>query len=83
MEPSAARDTLREFPGAAGVYDRVPFAAAAAVWTLDTSTDIFLLHSFQVGVLLVSAVRKVLHAPGECVSLLSAKSCMQQGNVFR
>ncbi len=48
MEPSAARDTLRDFPGAAGVYDRVPFAAASAVWTLDTSTDIFLLHSIQV-----------------------------------
>ena len=48
MEESNARATLQEFPKAAGAYDRMPFASAAAVWTLDTSTDIFLLHSFQV-----------------------------------
>ena len=51
MEESNARETLQEFPAAAGAYDRMPFASAAAVWTLDTSTDIFLLHSFQVAVL--------------------------------
>ena len=48
MEESNAKETLQEFPKAAGAYDRMPFASAAAVWTLDTSTDIFLLHSFQV-----------------------------------
>ncbi len=48
MEDSSARATLQEFPRAAGAYDRMPFASATAVWTLDTSTDIFLLHSFQV-----------------------------------
>ena len=48
MEDSSARETLLEFPSAAGVYDRVPFSSASAVWTLDTSTDIFLLHSIQV-----------------------------------
>ena len=47
MEDSAAKETLREFPHAAGAYDRVPFAAASAVWSMDTSTDIFLLHSVQ------------------------------------
>lgn len=47
MEDSSAKETLREFPRAAGAYDRMPFASATAVWTLDTSTDIFLLHSFQ------------------------------------
>ncbi|CAL8466123.1 g5659 [Coccomyxa elongata] len=47
MEDSNARETLREFPRAAGAYDRVPIANASAVWTLDTSTDIFLLHSIQ------------------------------------
>ena len=47
MEGSAAKDTLREFPQAAGTYDRVPFAAASAVWSLDTSTDVLLLHSVQ------------------------------------
>jgi len=49
MEDSNAKETLQEFPRAAGAYDRMPFGSAAAVWTLDTSTDIFLLHSFQVG----------------------------------
>lgn len=48
MEESTAKETLQECPKAAGVYDRMPFASAAAVWTLDTSTEIFLLHSFQV-----------------------------------
>lgn len=48
MEDSSAKETLREFPAAAGAYDRVPVASASAVWTLDTSTDIFLLHSIQV-----------------------------------
>ena len=48
MEESNAKETLQEFPRAAGAYDRMPFASAAAVWTLDTSTDIFLLHSLQV-----------------------------------
>lgn len=49
MEDSNAKETLLEFPHAAGAYDRVPIASASAVWTLDTSTDIFLLHSIQVG----------------------------------
>ena len=48
MEDSNAKETLQEFPRAVGAYDRMPFASAAAVWTLDTSTDIFLLHSLQV-----------------------------------
>ena len=54
MEDSNAKETLQEFPRAAGAYDRMPFASAAAVWTLDTSTDIFLLHSFQVGCLIIT-----------------------------
>ena len=48
MEDSNAKETLQDFPPAVGAYDRMPFASAAAVWTLDTSTDIFLLHSLQV-----------------------------------
>ncbi|KAK9840821.1 hypothetical protein WJX81_007219 [Elliptochloris bilobata] len=47
MEDSNAKATLRDFPGTAGVYDLVPIASASAVFTLDTSTDIFLLHSLQ------------------------------------
>lgn len=48
MEDSNAKATLLDFPGAAGAYDLVPMASASAVFTLDTSTDIFLLHSLQV-----------------------------------
>ena len=48
MEDSNAKETLQEFPRAVGAYDRMPLASAAAVWTLDTSTDILLLHSLQV-----------------------------------
>ena len=48
MEQSAARDTLVDFPGAVGAYDQVPFQSASFVFTMDTSTDILLLHSIQV-----------------------------------
>jgi len=48
MEDSNAKETLRAFPGAAGAYDLVPLASASAVFSLDTSTDILLLHSLQV-----------------------------------
>jgi hypothetical protein len=48
MEDSNAKETLRAFPGAAGAYDLVPLASASAVFSLDTSTDILLLHALQV-----------------------------------
>ena len=48
MEASNAKDTLQSEPAAAGAYDRVPFASASAIFTMDTSNDIFLLHSIQV-----------------------------------
>lgn len=52
MEESNAKQTLRDYPGTAGAYDLVPMASASAVFTLDTSTDIFLLHSLQVPLVL-------------------------------
>ena len=50
MEDSNAKQTLLSEPRAAGAYDKVPFASASAIFTMDTSNDIFLLHSFQVGI---------------------------------
>ncbi|KAK9804274.1 hypothetical protein WJX72_004315 [[Myrmecia] bisecta] len=47
-DKTAAQDVLDGQAGALAAYDRLPLASASAVFTLDTSTDIFLLHSFQV-----------------------------------
>lgn len=48
MEDSQARETLTAEPQAAAAYDRIPLASASCVFTMDTSTDILLLHSLQV-----------------------------------
>lgn len=48
MEESNAKEALQAEPTAAGTYDKVPFASASALFTMDTSNDIFLLHSLQV-----------------------------------
>lgn len=48
MEDSNAKEALQAEPQAAGAYDRVPFANASAIFTMDTSNDIFLVHSLQV-----------------------------------
>ena len=49
MEESQARDTLAAEPQAAAAYDRIPLGSGSCVFTMDTSTDILLLHSMQVG----------------------------------
>ena len=48
MEDSPAQQALAAEPQALAAYDRVPAAAASAVFTMDTATDIFLLHTLQV-----------------------------------
>ena len=48
MEASNAQTVLLAEPGAVAAYDLVPCKAASAVFTMDTSTDIFLLHTLQV-----------------------------------
>ncbi len=80
MEESNAKETLQEFPRAAGAYDRMPFASAAAVWTLDTSTDIFLLHSFQVRCASLSSMLKkcIPCVPHHSSAEHAARSCKQQ-----
>ena len=47
MEASPAKAALVSEPEALAAYDRVPCKAVSAVFTLDTSTDIFLLHTLQ------------------------------------
>ena len=47
MEDSNAKEALQGEPEAAGAYDKIPFARASAIFTMDTSNDIFLLHSIQ------------------------------------
>ena len=47
MEDSNAKEALQAEPEAAGAYDKIPFASASAIFTIDTSNDIFLLHSIQ------------------------------------
>lgn len=48
VEASQARDTLLAEASAAAAYDRVPLASGSCVFTMDTSSDILLLHSIQV-----------------------------------
>jgi len=48
MEDSNAKTSLLGEASAAGAYDKVPFSSASAIFTMDTSNDIFLLHSLQV-----------------------------------
>lgn len=45
---SDAQQALVGESGAVLAYDKVPFASGAAVFTLDTSTDLLVLHSIQV-----------------------------------
>ncbi len=47
-EPTCARAALLATPGAVAAFDRVPIMSASAVFTLDTSTQQFTLHSAQV-----------------------------------
>ena len=48
MEASQAKDTLLAESQAAGAYDRLPLSSASCVFSMDTSTDVLLLHSLQV-----------------------------------
>lgn len=52
-ESTAALDTLNSEPNAVGAYDHVPFASAAAVFTMDTASEVFILHSAQVQALVI------------------------------
>lgn len=48
MEDSAAKAALQSDPEAVAAYDRIPLAAASAVFTMDTASEMFTLHSGQV-----------------------------------
>ena len=47
-EDCAAKTTLQGSEGSVGAYDKVPLASASCLFSMDTSTDIFIMHSFQV-----------------------------------
>ena len=47
-EGSAAQEALAAEPEAVGAYDRVPVRSAAAVFTMDTASEVFMLHSAKV-----------------------------------
>jgi hypothetical protein len=65
----AAQVLLAE-PSAVAAYDRVPATAANGVFTLDTSTEMFVLHSGQAvpagGGLLQAAGKMWVAAAAEC-----------------
>ena len=49
LEDTAACAALTEAGNVAvGAYDRIPFSSAAAVFTMDTASECFLLHAAQV-----------------------------------
>ncbi|KAF8055821.1 TIC236 [Scenedesmus sp. PABB004] len=47
VEATPALDVLLAHPGAVAVADRLPASAASGVFTLDTATQMFVLHSAQ------------------------------------
>ena len=53
-EVTAASAALSSEAEAVGAYDHVPFTSAAAVFTMDTASEVFVLHSAQVLSLLPS-----------------------------
>lgn len=65
-EDTVALRALLGAPAAVAAYDRVPATAATAVFTLDTSTEMLVVHSAQavpLGGGLVGATAKVWVAP--------------------
>ena len=47
-EDCDAKSTLVGTQGCVGAYDKMPLASASCLFTMDTSSDIFIMHSFQV-----------------------------------
>ncbi len=50
-EDCDAKSTLVQTQGCVGAYDKMPLASASCLFTMDTSSDIFIMHSFQVSVI--------------------------------
>ncbi|KAL0030394.1 hypothetical protein WJX79_000988 [Trebouxia sp. C0005] len=46
-EDCDAKSTLVQTQGCVGAYDKMPLASASCLFTMDTSSDIFIMHSFQ------------------------------------
>lgn len=48
-DDTAAQAVLAAEPEAVAAYDHVPVRAGAAVFTMDTASEVFMLHSGKVG----------------------------------
>ena len=77
---NAATRTLEAEPRAAAAYDHVPFKSASCVYTLDTSTNIFLMHSIQ-----VRSFTRALTRACCCLALLAEvpQNLRELGHAFR
>ena len=47
-EDSPAKAAVAAEVQAVGAFDRVPFSSGSCIFTMDTATDIFIMHSIQV-----------------------------------
>lgn len=74
-EDCAAKATLQGTDGSVGAYDKLPMASASCLFTMDTSTDIFILHSFQVQ--LCWCLLVALLSPAEVLLQVLGGSCVQ------
>ena len=50
-EDCDAKSALVQTQGCVGAYDKMPLASASCLFTMDTSSDIFIMHSFQVSII--------------------------------
>jgi hypothetical protein len=76
-EDTPALRALLGDPAAVVAYDRVPATAAAGVFTLDLSTEMFVLHSGQVCARLEGWDRSTARR------ILSARTCLLRGGARR
>lgn len=83
-EDSAAQSVLVAEPEAVGVYDHVPVRAGAAVFTMDTASEVFMLHSGKVSSTHGTCRPNAHAAVARCIpTFKSWSSIVQDGNVLR
>ena len=80
-EDSPAKAAVAAEVQAVGAFDKVPFSSGSCIFTMDTATDIFIMHSIQVS--LSAGVWPMLvpwrdHCSARMLSKLNAKllSCL-------
>ena len=55
-EDSPAKAAVAAEVQADGAFDKVPFSSGSCIFTMDTATDIFIMHSIQVSLLLQCSI---------------------------